>query len=339
MRLLGGCLTLAALLICCPSTTAQTMSLPGEGIGGVLPPGFPPLEPFAAASTASLRVYRSQLGSRQLVLFVSGPVGACGADDEAMRTAQLELLAGGFTRRADAPVRLDSLDDSTHLVREARFTTTTPGRTDRGVLRAYVSRDCPSRVVAVTALQRGGTADPAQDAELRAYLAAARPGAMPAVASGAVFRTGAVQVVVPAGMGRPMAQPSQPETGTLNFGTGDGASVVLISVMEDTTAMARAMGADVRRRALDQYQQGMLSVVQDARAEPARTEGGMMIREFSYRRALPGAATPMAMRTRLFSPLSGPTRVIGLTYAQLDGQPLNEARAKAFLESLTIDGS
>ena len=62
-----------------------------------------------------------------------------------------------------------------------------------------------------------------------------------------------------------------------------------------------------------------------------------MIREFSYRGALPGAATPMAMRTRLYSPLSGPTRVIGLTYAQLDGQPLDEARAMAFLESLTIN--
>ena len=325
----------ALALLCAAPAFGQAATLADEGFQGSLPAGFPAPSLVAAASTSELRVYHSEAEHGQIMVFLSGPL-APAASLEA-RESQLDVVMRGLTRYAQAPVSFSSPHDSTHLLRDARFVMSVQGRSRQAALRGYVLRTGGSRVVGVL-VTSGTDTTVVETPEALAFLDAVRHVTSPP-AAGTVFRLDGVQVTTPAGM-PPVVRVRAPSGGepgvqVRSFGSGDGASVASIGITDFPPAAGGAPSPAARRAVLRAFYRGTRGAVRDLEEGPERTTGSVLYQERRFTMAGAGGST-IRVRERASVPLHGPMRLISLSYAQLDGAPMDDARAEAFFESLGV---
>jgi len=138
------------------------------GVTAAPPAGFPLFRRYV--SEQHFRGYVSRSGTRTIVIAVFDA-----RDEAAPREGILDFVEGILHGAAVGQPLVETRDDATHLVRAARMEIERDGQRARAVSRFYVPlAGCPVGV-GIRVDDTSGTADPADDPAIVAFLAAARP--------------------------------------------------------------------------------------------------------------------------------------------------------------------
>lgn len=336
------CRALAALLVAAAApVAAQAPASPdplrAEGILVPLPDGFPPFERSPSDSAEDwLRYYRSNSGTRVILVGVVDAPGSWGGADAVQRERGFRIAIDAFTAAAVRPPAVTRHDDPEFLVATARAVMD-PFRSN-AVVRVFMPRTGAPRAVGVTVMQVIGRAEPADDPEVRAFL----DGIRLAVDDGRsaaprAFRAAGVEIDLPAGIAvpQPVRNPDLPEE-VRGFYSRSGDRHVMVLVIENRERGASAWPPERRMRHMQRMLNRLLRGVDGESPLPAfDAPAGLAARDFPFAQIEPfGAVTG---RGRMYTTQSGPHRMAVVLYYETEtGRIADERAVLALFDSVRL---
>jgi hypothetical protein len=300
-----------------------------EGIEAEPLAGFTGFELELGDSAIAFRGYISRSDTRVITVTVWEPDFSWSEGGGPERRRIMEQLTNRSTDSITSAVRIR--EDSTHVIGD--YEVVRAGK--RGIERMYIPRTGTPKIVAIAVLDDATDFEPGTDPHVMAFLDAARPRANVRRQVPITFRGHGLEIVLPSGVKPPLLRPELnqfPDTQYLMSGSRN--HLLVVAILDNPESGSSHWPAERRLRHLERRLTFLVLDNASRIEQEAHTMGDLAFRDLRVDHVFRQRG---AGRGRVYTTLSGPHRLISVTYLEFGSSQLSdEAAIEAMLDSVRV---